>query len=627
MHIDFDESNSILPSEKQIDFHENSFLNSKEFVTKCAQIILRERLNAEKNNSSERIRTKSVAVQKETSPTCLHSRTKSDPYGKKEFNWSGQVELFSLSLERDFWYSGHPFHINIMSSTGVLLERWVLAFQTKNCHTVSKDDFSNLILLTQSIYTKIRNLPLGAALLECSILSFNGNDVDHNSTFMDSFHAQSKDLQEFNSDADLRVHKFRCGAGPKGNLTVSVVYDCNLIRYKTETDDLLNRLLKPLSILAEVETEVESEVQDNTTYSNPAETPIDAPLSPFPSPKLQKRVIAISKSVQNLETINKLPRSSLFISISRQSSTSSDDSNGEVDNANGDIPSQFVCPDIYTKINAVLEAESIIPTSMQSNRRGSVSEPHGPLVGSYEESILNGRLSTSPSKPITFYADIGVLATGKCKPGLKCPPHLYIPFPAYFYSLTGEILSTPYVGLIDIDSVTPPATDEKQGKKNAYPGYRLPLKGQIQIMIKNPDLAAIKVFLVPYDFRDMPVKTKTFIRQKSYAIPSPKGQQLGNGGMGRLRYAIHINFHMTPKRQLMLSSNLRVVFSARALETDEKLETVYQGPTMPKYVSTNTNEFTTSLVLTGTSPNSWLNSTEVLSPESAKLSDFCNKGR
>ena len=53
-------------------------------------------------------------------------------------------------------------------------------------------------------------------------------------------------------------------------------------------------------------------------------------------------------------------------------------------------------------------------------RRPSISSDtsplhHAPMVGSYEQSILRGRMSTTPSRPLDFVAQIGVLGKGKCK--------------------------------------------------------------------------------------------------------------------------------------------------------------------------------------------------------------------
>lgn len=191
------------------------------------------------------------------------------------------------------------------------------------------------------------------------------------------------------------------------------------------------------------------------------------------------------------------------------------------------------------------------------------------MVGSYEESILRGRMSMNPSKPLDFTAQIGVLGKGKCKGHLKCPPHVMVPFPAVFYSYptsgNGRSISddspSPYVGQIDLENLLPrdeqstakrrkrhyspivspgeAARDEtgstrasetdtrrRREKKSRRaespkcpPGgcYRIPQQGQLQIIIKNPHKTAVKLFLVPYDLSDMEPGTKTFIRQRSYS--------------------------------------------------------------------------------------------------------------
>lgn len=203
---------------------------------------------------------------------------------------------------------------------------------------------------------------------------------------------------------------------------------------------------------------------------------------------------------------------------------------------------------------------------------------HAPMVGSYEESILRGRMSTTPSRPLNFVAQIGVLGRGKCKSSLRCPPHVTVPFPAVFYSYgigTGRVTDnqpSPYVGLIDLenhliqddkgrnprprsrqqrtfssddhdsdthylnndsdhlatDTLSPIRLRKLENKKRrsqspkqvrAPPGgsYRIPPVGQLQIVIKNPHKTAVKLFLVPYDLSDMEPGTKTFIRQRSYS--------------------------------------------------------------------------------------------------------------
>lgn len=197
-------------------------------------------------------------------------------------------------------------------------------------------------------------------------------------------------------------------------------------------------------------------------------------------------------------------------------------------------------------------------------------KPHAPMVGSYEESILRGRMSMNPSKPLDFTAQIGVLGKGNCKGALKCPPHVTVPFPVVFYSYPtsgcGRSISddnpSPYVGQIDLehslpkenetpirrrrrhttqlehreDTHTDGATNasrlseigtqrrrEKKHRRSESPkcppggSYRIPQQGQLQIIIKNPHKTAVKLFLVPYDLSDMEPGTKTFVRQRSYS--------------------------------------------------------------------------------------------------------------
>jgi hypothetical protein len=215
-------------------------------------------------------------------------------------------------------------------------------------------------------------------------------------------------------------------------------------------------------------------------------------------------------------------------------------------------------------------------TPFLSSRRPSFSSEasplqHAPMVGSYEESILRGRMSTTPSRPLDFVAKIGVLGKGQCKSSLKCPPHVTVPFPAVFYSYNtgnGRIADnepSPYVGLIDLNSLLPPeesSENAKRKRRHAIPApeqddldfrisraaagigldvkhdlrkkekrkrratspksppggsYRIPAQGQLQIVLKNPNNTAVKLFLVPYDLSDMEPGQKTFIRQRSYS--------------------------------------------------------------------------------------------------------------
>ena len=289
------------------------------------------------------------------------------------------------------------------------------------------------------------------------------------------------------------------------------------------------------------------------------------------------------------------------------------------------------------------------PALLRSRRPSYSSEAsplhHASMVGSYEESILRGRMSTTPSKPFDFTAQIGVLGMGNCKPNLKCPAHVTVPFPAVFYSWGGETSRarsvvddepSPYVGHIDLEhSLVPqPSREDRQRRRHTPsihgadacegasssqepdvaatkvtlrrqekrkrrsdspktpPGgsYRIPQRGQLQIMIKNPNKTAVKLFLVPYDLEGMEPGTKTFIRQRCYSAgsiiddalssknePAPTGATpLKN--KPTLRYLIHLNICCTSRGRFYLYQHIRVVFANRVPDGKEKLQNEIQQP-------------------------------------------------
>ncbi|KAI9303191.1 hypothetical protein BJ944DRAFT_268810 [Cunninghamella echinulata] len=227
-------------------------------------------------------------------------------------------------------------------------------------------------------------------------------------------------------------------------------------------------------------------------------------------------------------------------------------------------------------------------------RRSSIQYHHG-LAGSYEESLLSGRMSTlQPSKPITFHAQIGVLGYGHCKPSLKCPQHRSIYFPAFFYdnhdntndnhSEDMSIFNSqqpqqhtstipPYVGTIDL------TMDEE--KRVPSPGYRIPSKGQLQIAIKNPNKHLVKLFLIPYDVSSMPRNTKTFLRQTSYLTTNTA---TSSSSSSVLKHAIHIQLCRTDKNRVYLYKQIRVVFTNRCMDAREQYRVVCEGPKEPVYV-------------------------------------------
>ncbi|GAP86273.1 putative succinate dehydrogenase [Rosellinia necatrix] len=274
------------------------------------------------------------------------------------------------------------------------------------------------------------------------------------------------------------------------------------------------------------------------------------------------------------------------------------------------------------------------PASLQSRRPSlgsDVSPLHASMVGSYEESILRGRMSTTPSRPLDFLAQIGVLGLGKCKPNLRCPPHVTLPFPAVFYSYGSSSHGrskeddgpSPYVGQIDLENGLPNQEEDARSRKKhqtraierkaaepdamdahhtdmnpavrdarraqrakrrsgsprAPPGgsYRIPEKGQVQIIIKNPNKTAVKLFLVPYDLAGMEPGTKTFVRQRSYSNGPiidnmPELRDASSGDRPILRYLVHLHICCPSRGRFYLYKNIRVVFANRVPDGKEKLQ-------------------------------------------------------
>lgn len=124
----------------------------------------------------------------------------------------------------------------------------------------------------------------------------------------------------------------------------------------------------------------------------------------------------------------------------------------------------------------------------------SPSEVLGPFAGSFEESLVAGRMANYPSVVYQgFTADIGV--HGKNRRGkVVAPAHLKLSFSSRVYFHVSK--NTPYVGTIHLEQP-----------------YELPPVGVVQLVVFNPMKTPLKTFLVKYDVSDMPLNTKTFVRQ------------------------------------------------------------------------------------------------------------------
>ncbi|KAJ4300290.1 hypothetical protein N0V88_002963 [Collariella sp. IMI 366227] len=120
--------------------------------------------------------------------------------------------------------------------------------------------------------------------------------------------------------------------------------------------------------------------------------------------------------------------------------------------------------------------------------------------------------------------------------------------------------------------------------------YRIPEKGQLQIIIKNQNKTAVKLFLIPYDLAGMEPGTKTFIRQRSYSagpIIEDVKDTAPNTDADRptLRYLIHLHICCPSKGRHYLYKSIRVVFANRVPDGKERLrnEVTYPDPRFTTY--------------------------------------------
>ncbi|XP_073474283.1 atos homolog protein B [Aquarana catesbeiana] len=200
------------------------------------------------------------------------------------------------------------------------------------------------------------------------------------------------------------------------------------------------------------------------------------------------------------------------------------------------------------------------------------------LLGNFEESILRGRFA--PSGQIEgFTAEIGAS-------GSYCPQHVTLPVEVTYFHISEHSAPSPFLGVIDLDSV---------GRK----GYNVPSTGTIQVTLFNPNKTVVKMFLVTYDFKDMPANHVTFLRHRIFLVPVQENeeeneeQEDARGGAAKekakriLCYLMHLRFQRSKSGKIYLNEDIRLLFSRKSIEVDTgipyELKSFTEAPKNPKY--------------------------------------------
>ncbi|XP_072920458.1 atos homolog protein B isoform X2 [Hemitrygon akajei] len=207
--------------------------------------------------------------------------------------------------------------------------------------------------------------------------------------------------------------------------------------------------------------------------------------------------------------------------------------------------------------------------SSRNNTSFSVSRS---LLGNFEESLLNGRFA--PSGRIEgFTAELGAS-------GSYCPQHVTLPVDVSYYNISEHSAPSPFLGVINLESL---------GKK----GYNVPKAGTIQVTLFNPNKTVVKMFLVTYDFSDMPPNHITLLRHRIFLVPVEENEgtceNMENSEVKRkvLCYLIHLRFQSSKSGKIYLHSDIRLLFSRKSSEVDAgipyELKSFTEMPRNPKY--------------------------------------------
>ncbi|XP_040191953.1 protein FAM214B [Rana temporaria] len=107
------------------------------------------------------------------------------------------------------------------------------------------------------------------------------------------------------------------------------------------------------------------------------------------------------------------------------------------------------------------------------------------------------------------------------------------------------------------------------------------------------------MFLVTYDFKDMPANHVTFLRHRIFLVPVQENEEENEeqgdarGGAAKekakriLCYLMHLRFQRSKSGKIYLNEDIRLLFSRKSIEVDTgipyELKSFTEAPKNPKY--------------------------------------------
>lgn len=203
-------------------------------------------------------------------------------------------------------------------------------------------------------------------------------------------------------------------------------------------------------------------------------------------------------------------------------------------------------------------------TGVNSTNDKSRHEISNFLRINFIESLLHGKILPCG------ILDGFTVKLGAC--GLFIPKQIVLPVTTFWFNVSEHQAASPYLGFVNLQCLP---------KR----GYHTPNKGTITLALLNPNGTAVHLFLILYDFSDMPADHRTFIRQR-IVLTSEDAQDT----KVNLRYLAHIRFVTSQTGKLYMHSDIRLIFARNKLDYDERtgnngkphLVTYTDTPT-PKY--------------------------------------------